>query len=212
MKKAQSPKDAVVIIERRKLPLDFYFETLRDGQKIKKLRMLDTDAETETLTHIIRVGDTLNKGNLTNNHRDNRLNPTTINYLKQNVEEEEVDIEGLHESSTDDDSIIDVEIIDDEKDQQTEATPKSNQDDLVQTVAALQVAGDHQGKNDKVEKPTTSDLDKDEPPLSPPPPTTTKEAKAMPASTQKVDTAKPVVNAQSIATTSTVNVSNGSGK
>ncbi|EPB87479.1 hypothetical protein HMPREF1544_05673 [Mucor circinelloides 1006PhL] len=175
------------------------------------MRMLDTDAETKTLTHIIRVSDTLNKRNLTNNHRDNRLNPTTINYLKQNVvvEEEEVDIEGLHESSTDDDSIIDVEKIDDEKDQQTEATPKSNQDDLIQSVAALQVAGDHQRKDDKVEKPTASDLDIDEPPLSPPPPTT-KEAKAMPASTQKVDTAKPVVNAQSIATTSTVNVSNGS--
>lgn len=143
MKKSQPSKRTVVIVERRKLPLDFSFNAPSDGQKIKKMRMLNTRADAATLTHIISTNDALNKENLTISHCDSQTNK----YTKHRVEED-VEIERLGDTDVANSDIeVDIEGLDDEERQQIEAASKAKRD---------------QGKNGKAEQTITPDLGNDE--------------------------------------------------
>lgn len=187
MKKSQPSKRKLVIVEARKLELDFCFDASEDGQNIKKMRMLDTNTKAETLTHIISTNDALDKTNSTINRRDSQADPLLSDSLAHRVEKE-ANVKGTDEGDVaHGDTEIDIEGVDVEEDKQTEATSKTNTNDLAQSAATTEAASGDQEENGKVEESTTPDLSTTES-------TSTKEkATLLPNPTQAANTRKRAV-------------------
>ncbi|KAK4514744.1 uncharacterized protein ATC70_002347 [Mucor velutinosus] len=188
MKKSHPSKRSLVIVERRTLSLDFCFDEPDDGQKIKKMRMLDTSGNTETLTHIISANDPLDKANSTTHHRDSQAEPSLNKNLNCRVgDKEEVGAEGSDEIEA---ACSDIKGLKDKGEQQTEAAYKTNKGDFTQSVAAPQAASDRRRENDKFEQVTTSSLSKDKPTTAPH--TKTQQApKPIPSPAQEANTTEP---------------------
>ncbi|GAN09102.1 hypothetical protein MAM1_0244c08624 [Mucor ambiguus] len=160
MKQSQPSKRTLVIVEKRKLLLDFCFHAPGDGQKIKKMRMLDTTAETETLTHNISTNNTLDKVNLTINHRDSQADTSSKKQMPPRVKEGKADAKSSDEmDAADSDIEVDIEKVHGEEGQQLKYTSRAKID-FAQLTATIQFASDHLEENGKNKESTSPDFSK----------------------------------------------------